>query len=182
MNPFENIITSEHKKIYNQAIDALLAESGITVSCKFVYVSQPDTNSMLCNNCIFDSIIKLSSNIYNGSGPVPFDNAAVCPVCLGAGFTKQEDKDNIYEESIYLGVISDSKFFIKSGSQTINIPDGSIQTYCSINLLPKIRNASYLIVDPSLEKYGNYAYERNGDPDPTGFGDNNYILTMWKRK
>ena len=39
-----------------------------------------------------------------------------------------------------------------------------------------------MIMDPSIKPYGNYSYERTGDPDLAGFGDNHYIITMWKRK
>lgn len=182
MNPFENIITSAHKEIFNQAIDSLLAESGLSVACTLFYKSQPSSQEMLCNNCLFDTITKLSSNIYNNTGPVPFENNAVCPVCLGAGFTTKTDKDNIHEETIYLGVISDSKYFVNLATKAMNLANGDIQTYCSIDYLSKIKNASYMIMDPSIKPYGNYSYERAGDPDPAGFGDNHYIITMWKRK
>ena len=182
MNPFENIITSAHKEIFNQAIDSLLSQSGLTTPCTLFYRSQPSNQEMLCNNCLFDTITKLSSNIYNGTGPVPFQNNAVCPVCLGSGYTNQATKDEIHEETLYLGVISDSKYFVNLATKNINLADGNIQTYCSINYLSKIKNASYMIMDTSIKPYGNYSYERAGDPDPAGFGDNNYIITMWKRK
>jgi hypothetical protein len=57
-----------------------------------------------------------------------------------------------------------------------------VQTICKIDLIGKIRNASEIIIDSNLNKYGNYKYERAGDPEPVGLGDNSYIITMWKRK
>ena len=57
-----------------------------------------------------------------------------------------------------------------------------IQTICRSIYLPKIRNANELIVDVDLEKYGGYNYQRDSDPNPVGFGDNRYIITMWRRK
>lgn len=181
-NIFSNIITQEHKDLYNAAIDAILADTGLTTACKLVYDVAPTQENMLCDNCIFDPISQLSSNQYNGTGPVPFDDA-VCPVCLGSGYTNKSNLDNKYEEIIYLAVLSDSKYFMKLNTQTINIPDGTIQTICSINHLQKIMNANYLVInDPKLLNYSNYSYQRAGSPSFDGFGDNRYIITTWNRK
>lgn len=179
-NPFNNIITPEFKNVFDQAIDAILSPTGLVTPCKLVYKTEPQKITQLCNNCIFDPISKLSSNIYNGIGPVFFEDI-LCPVCLGGGFTNNVNQDNITEENIDLAVISDSKHFIKLRS-SVNIPDGSIQTICSIEYLIRLKNASYLVVDRSLQPYGDYSYERSGDPEPCGFGSNRYIITMWKRK
>lgn len=182
MNPFENIITDAHKEIFTQAIDSLLSKSGLTTECILYYKSEPNNQQMLCNNCLFDNITKLSSNIYNGTGPVAFSNGAVCPVCLGVGLTTRENQDTTHQEIIYLGVISDSKYFVNLSTKTISLPDGVIQTYCSIKYLSKIKNASYMTMDTTINPYGHYSYERAGDPNPAGFGNNKYIITMWKRK
>jgi hypothetical protein len=179
-NPFDNIITPEFKNIFDQAIDTILSPTGLVTPCKLVYKIEPQKTTQLCNNCIFDPISKLSSNIYNGSGPVFFENTS-CPVCLGGGFTNNINDDNIMEENIDLGIISDIKRFIRLKSP-VNIPDGSIQTICSTEYLTKLKNASYLIVDRSLQHYADYSYERSGDPEPCGFGSNRYITTIWKRK
>jgi len=48
--------------------------------------------------------------------------------------------------------------------------------------LPKIRNATEIVIDTDIAKYGNYIYERASDPEPVGLGDHRYIITMWKRK
>lgn len=182
MNPFSQVITPEFKTLFDNAIDALLAQSGLTVACKLVYKTEPSSTSSLCNNCIFDPITKLSSNTYNGTGPVSFENNAVCPVCLGSGFSTQTNTEGTVEEILYLGVISDAKSFVRLTTPIANIPDGSIQTLCSIDYLYKLKNASYMVMDPSLSAYANYSYERAGDPEPTGFGNNRYIVTIWKRK
>lgn len=180
-NIFDNAITPEFKQLFNQAIDTVLSENGLTIPCKLVYKREPQSSTELCNNCLFDPITKLSANTYNGTGPVPFENTS-CPVCLGLGYTTNTSQDNMLEEVINLGVILDSKYFIKMNTTTVNIPDGSLQTICKIENLYKIKNASYMIVDPSLQAYGDYSYEKMGDPNPCGFGSNSYIITMWKRK
>lgn len=181
MNPFTNLITPELKQLFNRAIDTVLADTGLSTKCKLIFNTIPSQDTMLCNNCIFDTITQLSANIYNGTGPVSFENNAVCPVCLGSGRTITAST-NMHEEIVYLGVISDSKKFLQIDTTTVNIPDGSIQTICSIDYLPQIKNASYLVLDPTLSKYGNYSYERLNDPNPCGFGNNSYIVTVWKRK
>lgn len=173
---FDAIINTEFKRTFNSAIDALLKNTALTVPCKLLYSG--GQNTTYCNNCIFDPISKLSSNMYNGTGPSPFTEQMICPVCMGMGLIQQDSF-----EILYLAVIFDSKYFmnIRSGS-VVNIPDGTIQTLCSIEYLPKIRNANEVIVDTNIESYGNYSYQRAGDPTPVGLGDNKYILTMWTRK
>jgi hypothetical protein len=180
-NIFNNVITPEFKNIFNQAIDSILSQNGLTIPCKFIYKTEVQNISQLCNNCYFDTISKLSSNQYNGTGPVPFQNTS-CPVCLGSGYTTNLSQDNVSEEIINLGVIFDSKYFIKLDSNTVNIPDGSLQTISKIESLYKIKNASYMIIDPALQIYNDYSYEKMGDPNPCGFGSNRYLITMWKRK
>lgn len=181
-NIFNGIITSQHKQLFNDAIDAILADTGLSTLCKLVYDVAPTNQNMLCDNCIFDPISQLSSNRYNGSGPVPFDSAT-CPVCLGTGYTTRSNLDNKYEEKLYLAVLSDSKYFTKINTKTTNIPDGAIQTICSIDYLQKIMNASYLVIDePKLSNYANYSYQRAGSPDYDGFGEYRYIITTWTRK
>lgn len=174
-NPFINIISPELKGIFNNAIDALLQQNALTVPCRFKYSGQQ--NSVFCSNCIFDAISQLSSNIYNSTGPNPFPEGSICPVCMGMGMIMSDSS-----EIISMACIFDSKYFLNWSSKTLNIPAGSLQTICNTVLLPKIRNANEIIVDTSLEQYGNYSYQRAGDPEPIGLGDNRYIATIWSRK
>lgn len=175
-NPFAGIINSEFKKIYNNAIDSLLENNALTVPCLFKYTGAG--SNIYCNNCIFDSISQLSSNKYNGTGPSSFPEGSLCPVCMGMGKTAAQSS----LETIYLACIFDSKYWLKLSSNILNIPDGMVQTICKIETLPKIRKVTEIVIDTNINKYGNYSYERFGDPEPAGFGSNNYIITMWKRK
>jgi hypothetical protein len=97
---------------------------------------------------------------------------------MGMGMTTSSSSS----ETVYLACIFDSKYWMNWSSKTVNIPDGMVQTICKVELLPKIRNASEIIIDSKISKYGNYTYERAGDPEPAGLGNNSYIITMWKRK
>jgi hypothetical protein len=172
---FENLITNEFKALFNDAIDTIIAQNGLSVPCRLKYSSE--TNSTLCNNCKYDPISKLSSNIYKTGGPVVFPNNHICPVCMGMGLVKSDSS-----EILYMSAIFDSKYFVNWSTNVVNIPGGMVQTICPITYLPKIRNANEVVFDTNIENYGNYTYERSGDPMPAGLGDNRYIITMWKRK
>ena len=175
-NPFSGIVSSELKGLFNNAIDALLENNALSLPCKILYDNQITTT--YCNNCIFDPISLLSSNVYNGSGPIEFPEGGICPICVGQG----QIRSNSSSETIYLAFIFDSKYFLNINSKIINIPDGSIQSLCNISLLSKIKNANEIIFDNNLTNIGHFKYERASDPEPLGFGDNRYILTLWKKK
>lgn len=177
MNPFSNLLNAGFKNTYNNAIDALLDSTGLAVPCLFRYDGA--ANSVYCNNCIFDVISQLSANKYNVTGPNPFPNNSVCPVCMGMG----KVNSSLSSETIYLVCIFDSKYWLKMSSDIINVPNGSVQTICKNSLLPKIRNAKDIIIDTTnIGSYGNYTYQRGSDPEPVGLGDHKYIITMWTRK
>lgn len=168
-----SIITNQFKNAFNNMIDEILSTHGLTRQCKFIY---PNTNPDLCSNCMFDPMSNRSSNIYNNTGPAPFANLTICPVCNGIGFVSGKK-----EEAVTLAVIYDSKYWMNWKYNSINITDGMIQTICHSTLLPKIRNAEHLLVDLSKENYGSYLYSRSSDPELAGLGDNRYLITMWKR-
>ena len=169
----QQLITNQFKQLFNQAIDQVVGAQGLSVDCILKYGS---INHTLCNNCIFDPITQLSSNLYNGTGPSPFQDNQICPVCMGNG-----RKETTNQETVKLAIIFDSKYWLKINAP-INVPDGSIQSICSIDLMNKIRAATDLTINTDAYNYSNYTYERAGDPELAGFGDTNYIMTMWKRK
>lgn len=175
-NPFSNIISKELKNTFNNAIDSILESTAMSLPCKIIYDNL--INNIYCNNCVFDNISLLSSNIYNGSGPNPFAEGSVCPVCVGTGFLK----NGTSEENIHLAFIFDSKYFVNLDSKVVNIPDGYIQSLCNINLLTKLKNAKEIIFDTNLSQLGHFKYERVSDPEPLGLGDNRYIIVLWKKK
>ena len=176
-NPFLGIINQDLKNTFNNAIDALIAENSLSVPCKIRYNSAK-TQRVLCNNCIFDTISLLSSNRFNDTGPQPFAENTICPVCLGRGTIDSLNN----EEIIHLAVIFDSKYFINYNSKAVNIPAGSVQTLSKIDTISKLRNADEIIFDTKIENYGLYAYQRASDPEPCGFSDHRYIITLWSRK
>lgn len=173
-NPFVGIIDSQFKQTFKDAIDAILAETALTVPCTIQYGS---SNNTLCPNCVYDPISQRSLNKYNGSGSNPFTTDTICPVCNGYGMI-----DKSTDEIIHLAVIFDSKYWLNwnNSNNSIHITSGMVQTICSIELLPKIKNAQSITMNNNIKNYGGYLYNRAGEPEPCGLGDHNYIITMWK--
>lgn len=176
-NPLSNIISSELKQLFNNAIDTILAPDGLTVPCTIKYVGAASETH--CSNCIFDPISGLSANIYNGTGPSFFPEGSVCPICMGNGVVVGNSSSS---EVVSLAVVFDSKYWLNWSSKSLNISDGMVQVLSKIELLPKLRNASELRINNNISQYGSYVYERAGDPEPVGFGDQSYLISMWKRK
>lgn len=167
-----NLITNELKQVYKQMIDSLIQEGALSLKCKLIYENSDKTQ---CTNCEIDPMSGKSSNLYNNSGPVPFINGQICPVCGGEGYLFDSK-----EEVINLLVLFQYKYWINFNSN-INSPDGMIQTICGMELLPKLKNANRLIVDTNLDGITRNIFARTSDPEPAGFGDSSYIFTFWKK-
>ena len=169
---FENIITSEMKNMFDDAIKALLEQNALTIPCIFRYSG--GVNQSLCSNCVFDPISKRSANLYNGTGPDAFYEGQICPVCQGFGLVESDSS-----QSVNIAVIFDSKYFINAGPKGVNIPDGTIQTLCASSYMNSIKNCSELTATVQNMLY---TYKRISEPQPMGFGNTNFIMTMWQRQ
>jgi hypothetical protein len=171
---FSGIISNNNmKQIFNDAINALLEDTALTVPCKLVF-----ENSKLedCPNCLYDPMRQKSSNQYQAGGPIPFVNGQICPYCSGAGSLSFSS-----EEILYLGIIKPVFFGMDQLElNNVNYIDGKIQSLCSINFYAKIKNASYIIVDTNLSDLTLSKFVRERDPIPVGYGDNSFIITTWK--
>lgn len=169
----DNINFSDLKNIYNTAINSLIGQDGLAVPCKVIYNS---SKQAICSNCIFDPISQRSSNMYNNTGPAPFAPMGICPVCNGYGII-----DLTPEETVYLAILFDSKYWLNWDSKSINITNNMAQSISNISLLPKLQNAKEIIIDTTIAGYGHRRYSRVNDPEPCGLGHNNYIITMWQK-
>ena len=160
------------KTIYKQYMDSLLASAGLSTEITFVFgVSK----KLLCPNCIFDPNLKKSSNKYKTGGPSQFTLGKICPYCNGIGYAGETNT-----EIGYLAIIWDYKKWINS---PINIaePDGMIQTICDITYLPSIRQCKEILVNYPGSLNKKHKFQLYGEPNPVGLGDNNYLITMWKK-
>jgi thiol-disulfide isomerase/thioredoxin len=82
-------------------------------------------------------------------------------------------------EDIVLKVYWDNRSFVKVGN--INIPDNAIQTIGKMDDLPKILNATQLIVHKEIKDHGELRFERSGEHFPMGLKLNKYFGCFWKR-
>lgn len=173
INPFSGIITSSHKQLFNNMINALLENTALTVPCKLVY---ENTKLQECPNCLYDSISGRSSNQYQIGGPIEFVNGQICPYCAGVGSLSYSN-----DEIIYLGIIKPVFFGMSPLElESVNFIDGKIQTLSNISAYAKLKNASYIIVDTNIEDLTINKYIRYRDPIPVGFGNNCFIITTWQ--
>ncbi len=172
-NPFSGIISTDLKSLFTNMIDALLEDEALTVPCRFVYSGTKFTK---CPNCKFNSLTGKSANTYQTGGPYPFTNGKICPFCNSEGKIADENDDDI----IYLAVIWDQRKWLSVGQQVVN-PQNSIQTICRMGLLNRIEKVKEIIVDTNIEKFVRHRFQRAGKSIPIGFGDNQYIVTIWER-
>jgi len=157
------LIPSEVISKYNEVADSLLSELGI--NCKLVY---PELRNE-CDNCILDVINQTSSNVYKSGGPYPFSEG-ICPYCEGDGYKKV-----VTEEVIKLRVNWTRKNFIKFSTSVI-IPDGAIQIIGYLSDLPKIRRASYIIINYEQEVNSSWAFIPGTDAVAHGFLNNRFFI------
>lgn len=156
--------------IYNAQIDNLLSSNGLSTLC---YLHLPSTITQ-CPNCLYDGALKKSANVYKTGGPIMFDVGQICPYCNGVG--SKRDKQNI---EVYMGVLWDYKSWV---IKPINIenPSGYIQTICSKNYIQNILKAENMSVNLS-GPIQNPMFQLDGEPNPAGLGDNQYIVCQWKK-
>jgi hypothetical protein len=169
-NPFSNIISENFKQTYNYAIDALLEDTALTIPATFKYSS---TFRDYCGNCTFDPIANKSSNEYNGTGPSPFQNNSICPVCGGFGYIDKDSKD-----TVRIAVIHDTRYWMGWKSKTVQIPDGSVQTICKYELINKIKNCNYVYFNNDDTNL----YTLSGEPEIAGLSSKDYLICIWQRQ
>ena len=151
-------------------MDLLLSSSGLTTKCRLNFGI---TDKEICQNCIFDPILKKSSGKYKNNGPINFTLGMICPYCNGLGFYGSESS-----EDIYMAIIADHRKWINPPIN-IAISDNLIQSICNKNYLSSIKKSKDMTIIYN-DKLENEKYTLYADPNPAGLGDNNYIICMWK--
>jgi hypothetical protein len=161
------------KNIYNNQMDMLLAQTGLSTECVLNFGT---TKKNVCSNCIFDVNLKKSANKYKSGGPVPFTLGQLCPYCNGIGYYGEIDN-----ETVYLAIIWDYKKWINPPPFNTAIPDGMIQTICDKTYLASIRQCKDMSVVYPSGSNKSHTFQLVGEPNPAGLGDNNYLISMWKK-
>ena len=145
-------------------------DSNFGVNCTIYY---PEKKS-ICDNCIFDSFQKKSTNKYLAGGPISFTTGQ-CPRCAGTGYRSIADTD-----SIKLRAYFDKKKWIKMPVD-INLVDSAVQVIGHMVDMPKILRASSVLVNSDIQGYKSFKYVLAGEPVPHGFGRNKYFVAMLTR-
>ena len=173
-NPLSGVITQAFKDTWNNAIDALLESTALTETCRIVYGTTEYTQ---CPNCILNTISRISSNIYNGTGTRSFPTGSICPICGGAGFIPSDTT-----EEISMAVIrnADRSKFIDLGAN-LDEAMGYIQTISQEATFPLIQKAQYVVINTAIEGYNGDRYQRVGDATLIGFGSRPYVVTIWNK-
>ena len=167
------MINSSFKKLFKTQIDTLFGSDSLSLPCKLV---SADNKHAECSNCQIDPISGRSSGRYKVGGPFSFPYGQLCPICNGIGYIH-----STHETSTRMLVIYDYKKWINF-NQNLNSADGMLQTISKIEDNSKIQSANTLIVDSSGTYNYQNEYVKASDPQPVGFGSNDYVYTFWKLK
>lgn len=170
MNPYSGIISQQFKNLFTNAIQSLLYDDSLTISCKLFYgITKYET----CNNCGWDVIGRKSNNTYIAGGPAPFQAGSICPMCNG-----QYKRPVETSEDIKLAVVFDFKKFM--GKIPVNVNQGDL-----IQILANQEIAHKLKMAREIEVATNFGLKQrfviNGEIQPAGLGDNNFFFSNWKR-
>jgi hypothetical protein len=164
-------LSDDVKKIAADAIDDLIDQLG--KDCMLVYPHLP----VPCINCIPDPIGNKSSNHWNAGGPIPFPNAAICPMCDGSGFHFEEQTKNIR-----LLISNTPAAFYANMPAGIVMPAGTIQTKGYIKDMSDVLQSRKLIVQTTLEPMIRYTYDLLSEPiDQGNIVQNRYWVALWNR-
>lgn len=159
-----------YKQLFNQQMDAFLASSGLSTECTLNYGI---TNMAQCPNCVYDSALKKSANIYKNGGPTTFNPGQICPYCRGVGLYGEAKN-----ESLYLAVLWDYKSWIIKPINLEN-PQGYIQTICHKDYTTRILQAQDMTILSLTPEPPTFILD--SEPNPAGLGDQNYIICTWKK-
>ena len=163
---FSELITEEFKDVHEAAIDEVIRAFG--ANCRLIYKGgkwEP------CPNCIVNPQTGKSTGIYKTGGPISF-TTGLCPYCKSAGRIIEENT-----EDVTLGVVWDHKQFM---STVVPVDGNQIQTICRAEHYTKLKRASEIIADTTLQDYSRNIYQRMGDPIFAGFR-NSFVICNWKR-
>jgi len=173
-NPFSGIISSAFKQSFNDAIDALLENTACTVPCTFI---SGDTKFTDCPNCQYSPTTGRSSNKYTAGGPIPF-SFGVCPYCHGDGRIPTEESS-----TIYLALIWNYKDWIgwlDAQARTLS-EKGFVQSMSILaDSYTQIKGCKSILLNTNIDVYKHRKFQRYGEPNPIGLGDDRYLLTMWE--
>jgi hypothetical protein len=112
------------------------------------------------------------------------DNKSINAHRKKTGDYKREDKtyqEVETKETIRVKVYWSNKDWVKAGSQSLVVPDNSIQTIFFATDMDKIMRAKYLYVHNTIADIREYRFVMFGEPFPMGLRQNRYFGCFWQR-
>lgn len=172
-NPAKSYFNIPLADIYNQAIDSLISDCGLSLPCKLIKTSG---KCVECPNCIYNPITKKSLNKYKPGGPIVFDTGLTCPFCLGRGQSQEKN-----EQILNLFVCFERKKFIPvfAGAANPVISDGDAQTVCRIEYYLDIISCDFIYFNSCDGCIESDKYQRSAKPQFAGIGRPKFIVTSW---
>ena len=170
VDPFNGIINDEFKLLHKQAITEVIR--GCKRPCRLIF---GDTLFTDCVNCVYDPIGKKSANRYQSGGPMPF-GVGICPMCHGSGKIPDEQTENID-----LCPIWDHREWIPQLRSVVKSPLGYVMTMSAITTYSSLKQAKKVIINTDIENYSANTYIRESEPEPCGFGNDDFVFVLWKR-
>lgn len=150
-------LTNDIKSIGEQAITSLINQLG-----KSCLVVSNSSSVQQCPNCYFDTANQRSSGQYNGTGGKSFIFGTKCPVCHGTGYNPGTETTSVVVQLLLNWQPKVSEII----ESTIEVPQGYGLSRANaqglvlakgfIADMPKVIQASYIVVD-----YKNAVYENN---------------------
>lgn len=149
---------------------------------KYNEVIDATINDMFGLDCKLVSINKIEEIVNIPNNNIPEKNSVNAHRNRGGDYERGQKiiKEVEVLTPVKLKVYWDPKQWI-GVTDTIKVPDGSIQTIGFISDLPKILQAKALIVHDEIRNVKELRYERYGEYTPTGFKNNRYFSCLWKR-
>jgi len=130
-----------------------------------------------CDNCKLSPDTGRSSGIYNGTGPISFTNFTRCPRCGGVGRLEAEQTNS---DTVRLRTYWNPKDWIDIGIR-LAAGETGIMTIGYMTDLPKIEQATNILIKKDLQNIRRYRCERIGEAVPHGFRQNRYFIQFLKR-
>jgi len=158
------------QQLFNKQLDDYLSSSGLSTEC---VLNLGATNITECPNCIYDSMLKKSSGIYKSGGPINFARGNLCPFCRGSGQSGSQQT-----LTIDMAILWEYKYWI---IKPVNIenPEGFVQSICHKNYHKDIIRCIDMTVTNT--NINSPIFSLYAEPTPAGLGDQNYIITQWKK-
>jgi hypothetical protein len=153
--------------------------------CKMIYASAQQT----CPNCIVNPETGDSTNKYNGTGPEPFPDGQICPICEGKGKITAGGGYDIIQMSLDWNPrtwfeapwIHLTQGDTGAGPSPLRVSGAAVQSKGYMTDLPKVLAAESAILDIN-DQYFTNNFTLLGEPwSPGSIVKERYFYALWQK-